>query len=158
MPPKKKAASSCDLCCRPIVDSKEDCIQCEGQCRLSFHRYCAGVSVTHYKQFISTGRPFVCMVCNQQLQNERVSQLAAELESLKAELTVTKEQLAREKLPCENCSLAFNDSETEQQPEGSTNAALQNNAEWSSVVKKKTKTKPNIPSKSASYPESANIY
>ena len=93
MPPKKKAASSCDLCCRPIVDSKEDCIQCEGQCRLLFHRYCAGVSVTHYKQFISTGHPFVCMVCNQQLQNERVSQLAAELESLKAELTVMKEQL-----------------------------------------------------------------
>ena len=140
MPPKKKAASSCDLCCRPIVDSKEDCIQCEGQCRLLFHRYCAGVSVTHYKQFISTGHPFVCMVCNQQLQNERVSQLAAELESLKAELTVTKEQLARERLPCENCSPAFsNDSETEQQPEGSTNATLQNNAEWSSVVHEEDK-------------------
>ena len=99
------------------------------------------------------------MVCNQQLQNERVSQLAAELESLKAELTVTKEQLARERLPCENCSPASsNDSETEQQqPEGSTNAALQNNAEWSSVVKKTTKTKPSVPSKSASYPESAKL-
>ena len=49
-----------------------------------------------------------------------VSQLAAELESLKAELTATKEQLARERLPCENCSLASsNDAETEQQPEGS---------------------------------------
>ena len=132
-------------------------MQCEGQCRLSFHRYCAGVSVTHYKQFISTGRPFVCMVCNQQLQNERVSQLAAELEVLKAELTVTKEQLARERLPCENCSPASSyDLETEQQPEGSTNAALQNNAEWSSVVKK-TKTKPSIASKSASYPESAKL-
>ena len=117
MPPKKKTASSCDLCCRPIVDSKEDCIHCEGQCRLSFDRYCAGVSVTHYKQFISTGRPFVCMVCNQQLQNEQVSQLAAELESLKAELTITKEQLARERLPCENCSPVFsNDSETESSP------------------------------------------
>ena len=86
MPPKKKAASICDLCCHPIVDSKEDCTQCEGQCRLTFHHYCAGVSATHYKQFISTNRPFVCIVCNQQLQNERVSQLAAELESLKAKL------------------------------------------------------------------------
>ena len=46
--------------------------------------------------------------------------------------------------------------ETEKQPEGSTNAALQNNAEWSSVVKK-TKTNPSIPSKSASYPESAKL-
>ena len=107
MPPKKKAASSCDVCRRPVVDSKADCIQCEGQCRLSFHHYCAGVSVTHYKQFISTGHPFVCMLCNQQLQNERVSQLAAELESLKAELTVTKEQLARERLRYENCSQRF---------------------------------------------------
>ena len=54
----------------------------------------------------------------------------------------------QEQLPCENCSPAFsNDSETEQQPEGSTNAALQNNAEWSSVVKKKTTTKRSIPSK-----------
>ena len=160
MPPKKKAASSCDLCCRPIVDSKEDCIQCEGQCRLTFHRYCAGVSATHYKQFNSTGRPFVCMVCNQQLQNERVSQLAAELESLKAELTATKEQLARERLPCENCSLASsNDAETEQQPEGSDNAALQSNAEWSSMVKikTKTKTKPSIACKSASYPERVKL-
>ena len=158
MPPKKKAASICDLCCRPIVDSKEDCIQCEGQCRLTFHRYCAGVSATHYKQFISTNRPFVCMVCNQQLQNERVSQLAAELESLKAELTATKEQLARERLPCENCSPASSsDSETEQQPKGSTNAALQSNAEWSSVMKKKAKTKPSITPKSASYPERAKL-
>ena len=160
MPPKKKATSSCDLCCRPIVDSKEDCIQCEGQCRLTFHRYCAGVSATHYKQFNSTGRPFVCMVCNQRLQNERVSQLAAELESLKAELTATKEQLARERLPCENCSLASsNDAETEQQPEGSANAALQSNAEWSSMVKikTKTKTKPSIASKSASYPERVKL-
>ena len=66
--------------------------------------------------------------------------------------------IMQEQLPCENCSPAFsNDSETEQQPEGSTNAALQNNAEWSSVVKKKTKTKRSIPSKSASYPESAKL-
>ena len=71
--------------------------------------------------------------------------------SLKAELTVTKEQLARESFP-----VFSNNSETEQQPEGSTNAALPNNAEWSSVVKK-TKTKPSIPSKSASYPESAKL-
>ena len=113
MPPKKKAASSCDLCCRPIVDSKEDRIQCEGRCRLTFHRYCAGVSAT---------------------QNERASQLAAEL-------TATKEQLARERLPCENCSLASStDPETEQQPEGSANAALQSKTEWSSVVQIKTKT------------------
>ena len=120
MPPKKKAASSCNLCCRPIVDSKEDRIQCEGRCRLTFHRYCAGVFAT---------------------QNERVSQLAAELQSLKAELTATKEQLARERLPYENCSLASStDPETEQQPEGSANTALQSNTEWSSVVKIKTKT------------------
>ena len=160
MPPKKKAANVCDLCCRPIVDSKEDCIQCEGQCRLTFHRYCAGVSATHFKQFNSTNRPFVCTVCNQQLQNERVSQLAAELESLKAELTATKEQLARERLPCENCSPApasSSDSEPEQLPEGSTNAALQSNTEWSSVVKMKTKTKSSIAPKSASYPERAML-
>ena len=71
---------------------------------------------------------------------------------------IMQEQLARERLHCENCSPVFsNNSETEQQPEGSTNVALQNNAEWSSVVKKKTKTKPSIPSKSASYPESAKL-
>ena len=119
---------------------------------------CRRLCYSLYKQFISTNRPFVCMVCNQQLQNERVSQLAAELESLKAELTATKEQLARERLPCENCSPASSsDSETEQQPKGSTNAALQSNAEWSSVMKKKAKTKPSIVPKSASYPERAKL-
>ena len=43
------------------------------------------------------------------------------------------------------------------QAEGSANAALQSNAEWSSMVKIKTKTKPSIASKSASYPERAKL-
>ena len=54
---RRQLAHATSVVALMIVDSKEDCIQCEGQCRLLFHRYCAGVSVTHYKQFISTGRP-----------------------------------------------------------------------------------------------------
>ena len=123
MPPKKKTAnkdsSNCDLCCRLIVENKEDTIQCEGQCRLMFHRYCAGISVTHHKQFAtSSARPFVCMVCNQALQNERVLQLVAEVELLKAELAVMKELLAKGRQPCDNHStVTTSDSKGEQQQE-----------------------------------------
>ena len=97
MPPKKKTAnkdsSNCDLCCHPIIENNRS-YPVRGQCRLTFHHYCAGISVTHHKQSVtSSATPFVCMVCNQALQNERVSQLVAEVEYLKAELAVMMELL-----------------------------------------------------------------
>ena len=144
MPPKNKTAnkdsSNCNLCCRPIVENKDESIQCEGQCRLTFHRYCAGVSVTHHKQFAtSSARPFVCMVCNQALQNERVLQLVAEVEHLKAELAVTKELLAKERQLCKNYpTVSTSDSEGEQQQESSRSLEGNSNRWWSSAVKRKT--------------------
>jgi len=69
-----------------------------GQCRLTFHFYSAGISVTHHKQFVtSSTTPFVCMVCNQTLQKDRVSQLVAEVDYLNPELAVMKELLAKAK-------------------------------------------------------------
>ena len=149
MPPKKKTPSvDCNLCCRPISENRDEALQCEGHCRQTFHRYCAGVSVTHYKQFNSDSRPFVCLVCNQLLQNERVSQLASELERLKAELATTKEQLAKVSAPCLTC---FSSVPENEQRHESTNPVQGNT--WTSVVNGGTKHRFPTTAKSDSHQE-----
>ena len=38
----------CDVCCTPIVDGRDDALQCEGVCQKWLHRLCAGVSKSHH--------------------------------------------------------------------------------------------------------------
>ena len=111
MPPKKnatpkrvagkatevnKASSSlskvkCDLCLAVIVDNKEDALQCEGSCQLWFHRYCAGVSLSHFKSLASSDKPFVCLLCSQERHQVAVNELKSEVAALRTEVAELRE-------------------------------------------------------------------
>ena len=50
----------CDLCLHDIED-EEDILQCEGKCQgRPVHRYCAGITVSHYIEIQTSSTPFVC--------------------------------------------------------------------------------------------------
>ena len=80
----KTNLSVCDVCCAAIVEGKEDALQCEGNCLMWMHRYCAGVSLRHFKHLSSSSEPFVCMLCSQQVHRATVCQLQSEVAALKA--------------------------------------------------------------------------
>ena len=90
-PPKTPATKkgsdkeTCDLCTGPFKAS-EEVLQCEGSCHLYMHRYCAGLARRHYMGLMSASKPFVCLVCTQQLHKPEVMTLQAEVASLKNEL------------------------------------------------------------------------
>ena len=90
MPPKRTAktadATKCDLCAAAIIDGKEDALQCEGTCQKWFHRYCAGISLSHFQELASSAKPFVCLSCSQNVHQAVVCQLQAEISALKAEV------------------------------------------------------------------------
>ena len=66
--------------------ASEEVLQCEGSCHLYMHRYRAGLARRHYMELKSTSKPFVCLVCTQQLHEAEVMTLQAEVASLKNEL------------------------------------------------------------------------
>ena len=63
--------SECVVCCRYIVDGKEDALFCEGKCNGWFHR-CAGVPLPYFKHLSSSPTPFYCIICSH-LNHDRIS-------------------------------------------------------------------------------------
>ena len=74
---------NCDLCCKKILDGKEEAVQCEGVCSFWFHRYCAGISVTYFQRLSTTNAPFVRFTCYQHDQHVLTAQLKCEVVSFK---------------------------------------------------------------------------
>ena len=116
--PKKAKSCTCDLCCKPIIEGKDEALECEGECGKWYHRYCAGISMTHFKRLSTTTSPFVCFPCNQLVQEAKVSQLLSEVESLKSQLLKLEEEL----------------EESQRNGQSNQGGAAQ---QWSQVVKKK---------------------
>ena len=83
----------CDLCCKHIVEGREEALQCEGGCGLWFHRYCAGVSTSYFQELANSPAPFVCFSCYQRLQKAITSQLQDEVARLKAEIDSLRDKL-----------------------------------------------------------------
>ena len=95
MPPKRSAKPvDCDLCCKRILDGKEEALHCEGGCRLWFHCYCAGVSTSLFKELCNSPEPFLCYVCYQRSQLAITKELRNEVANLKSEIVKLSEQLA----------------------------------------------------------------
>ena len=95
MPPKKPKPASCDLCCKHIQEGKEEALHCEGGCGLWFHRYCAGVSISLFKELAHSPEPFLCYICYQRSQLTVTNELRNEVAHLKSEITKLSEQLAK---------------------------------------------------------------
>ena len=51
-----------------------------------FHRYCVGVSLSHFKHLANTSKPFVCSFCSQDVHQALVCQLQSEITALKDEM------------------------------------------------------------------------
>ena len=84
----------CGLCLSPVVEGKEDLLQCAGSCKLWFHRCCAGVYHSFYKAHLSTEchdtSPFTCLHCSEEACRAVVAQLQAELAALMDQVTALK--------------------------------------------------------------------
>ena len=89
----KNTYVDCDLCCKHIVEGREEALQCEGDCGLWFHRYCAGVSTSYFQELANSPDPFVCFSCYQRLQKAITSQLQDEVALLKAEIGSLRDKL-----------------------------------------------------------------
>ena len=92
-PADKNTYVDCDLCCKHIVEGREEALQCEGGCGLWFHRYCAGVLTSYFQELANSPAPFVCFSCYQHLQKAITSQLQDEVARLKAEIGSLRDKL-----------------------------------------------------------------
>ena len=81
---------TCDLCCNSI-QKDQDSLKCEGDCGCIVHRYCAGVTKTHYDALVKNSTPSVCQFCSLKTTNAVIRQLQTEIESLKTEVAALKE-------------------------------------------------------------------
>ena len=79
---------------RKFLILKEEAVQCEGVCGLWFHRYCAGISATHFQRLSTTNAPFVCFTCYQHDQHVLTAQPQTEVVSLKAEIIKLNELIS----------------------------------------------------------------
>ena len=112
----------CDLCCKHIVEGREEALQCEGGCGLWFHCYCAGVLTFYFQELVNIPTPFIYFSCYQRLQKAITSQLQDEVAHLKAEIGSLRDKLNE----MSNCEPAIPAQRT-----------------WSTVVKSKSKRSQN---------------
>ena len=100
--------SECVICCRYIVDGKEDALFCEGKCNGWFHRYCAGVPLSYFKHLSSSPTPFYCIICSH-LNHDRVSaELKETVESMKTTIANLSEELNELRVRCNSSAGAPN--------------------------------------------------
>ena len=78
--------AKCNLCLANIVEGKDEALQCEGACQQWCHRYCAGVSQSHFKTLTTSDSPFVCLYCSRDLHQAALNQLQDEVRALKTEV------------------------------------------------------------------------
>ena len=74
----------CTVCDQKVVDGKDQALFCEGSCKGWFHRYCAGVSLTHFESLSTLATPFNC-----------VASYNDELADLKNTVTVLQEEITQ---------------------------------------------------------------
>ena len=150
MPPKKAAKTTtkctCDVCDAAILEGKEDALQCEGACQMWFHRYCAGVSLSHFKHLSNTSKPFVCSFCSPDVHQAVVCQLQSEITVLKDDvkaLSEAKQALSDEvrllKAAMTTLHKQTQPRETQTGAAGATKVANGNSStDWTTVAKPAT--------------------
>ena len=93
--PKSAKKSLCDLCSQPLAKG-QDILNCEGGCSATIHRYCAGVTSSHFETLTKgSAAPFVCQWCALKNANAVIQQLQADVASLKSDLATLRAQTAR---------------------------------------------------------------
>ena len=85
-PSDNEANVTCGLCCKPVVDDRDEALLCEGTCDRWLHRYCAGVTETQYEPFQDSPLPFLCFMCSQLKQAAVIKDMQEKIDSLTAEV------------------------------------------------------------------------
>jgi hypothetical protein len=71
----------------------QDSIFCEGKCQSWVHRRCVGLSENSFKDLSNSTSPFLCPYCLIDAQNQKISSLVAENESLKLSVSLLSSTL-----------------------------------------------------------------
>ena len=83
------------MCNESITDTADDAHQCEGSCQKWLHRYCAGVSISHFQEHASGYKPFVFLYSLKDTNRAVVNNnLKAEVAELKKKIAHLKSALA----------------------------------------------------------------
>ena len=77
--PGKRSKVPCGVCQGPVVDGKDEALQCEGECGLWLHRGCASVPPSRYKFLSTSDEPFVCLCCSNIQLRKELTHLRSEL-------------------------------------------------------------------------------
>ena len=131
MPRKKKGTNSsaseeqCGLCCKAIVEDCDEALFCEGSCNKWMHRYCAGVSLSHYEALQDSPLPFLCSLCVQTKHSEAI-------EEMKATIAALREEVKELHVALERSAPAKPTSET----------SGESKSEWTNVVKRTRQRRP----------------
>ena len=70
-----RCQATCAVCAQNVVDGKDQALYCEGLCSSWIHRYCAGVSGTHFEALSASSDPFPCAGCFQKSCKEELVDL-----------------------------------------------------------------------------------
>lgn len=104
---KEQEQSECGLCCDAIVEDRDEALFCEGSCNRWMHRYCAGVSLSHYEALQDSPLPFLCSLCAQSKHSEAIEEMRATIAALREEvkeLHVALERSASASTATDKCS------------------------------------------------------
>ena len=101
----KKRSVTCAVCEQNIVDGKDQALFCEGVCQRWLHRYCAGVSVPHFKSVSASSEPFYCIGCFQATHSAELTSLKETISSMQTEIAELKENL---KVMSTKCTCSHN--------------------------------------------------
>ena len=132
--PKTKR-SNCDLCLDSI-EKGHDVLKCEGACGTTVHRYCAGITKSHFDELNKSSSPYVCHLCVMKTTNAVIQQLQAEVAALKVTNNVV--QQLRAEVAALKIDLADAKSLLAKQAEaaGAAASAQNDGPAWTEVVKR----------------------
>ena len=83
----------CTVCDQKVVDS-------EGPCKGWFHRYCAGVSLSHFESVSMSSTPFHCVACFQKNYNTELADLRNTVSVLREEVNQLRTTLETKCMDC----------------------------------------------------------
>ena len=79
---------TCSICEEDVVDGRHSSIFCDGQCAAWLHHGCAGLAKKSLQILKKSSAPFLCSTC-------RLDSQAHEIDSLKADLSLLQQEVAR---------------------------------------------------------------
>ena len=97
-------------CCH----GKDESLFCNGDCQQLLHRYCAGVSLSCYKEIKGKGDSFYCYGCSERRNKRDLAVLKHTVELLKQEIAELKKTLSQ--VQSESANVPRQDCGTHSQP------------------------------------------